>query len=201
MINTKRTFFKLIGAIGFCLLSNLTLATPLHITLDTSNFSGTGWLDLQFNPGLVGSPTATASLSHFSGTIDNNLTAYIDGDVTGTLPGNLLFTNSSSFNDVFQPILMGGSFSFDLLLESILQPSNSSTIFSLALYGADMSTALGKADPFTNSLLTFELASELTTNINDTLLVKITKVPEPQAWLLLLLGIALIAVRKKSILQ
>ncbi len=108
-----------------------------QFTMNTSSLEGsTGYLDLQFSEqGVVAgagqtayNTTATATIQNFS--TDGVLTAEnpystpnpfggVDayGDVSGTLPGNVIFSaqGDGSTNEYSQPIVFGNTLSFDVL--------------------------------------------------------------------------------------
>jgi hypothetical protein len=126
----------------------LTLAGPVAaasinyvITLNTSSLAGTsGYLDLQFNPGTIpGTPGAQAKTTLFSTDsvlhADDPMTGPI-GNVTGALPGDLTFLNTTMFNDYFQKMTFGDSgifnvsFSGDFLTAS----SGNHSAFSVSFY-------------------------------------------------------------------
>ncbi len=181
-----------IAAAALCLVAGASTAAPhYHLSLQTDGYAGTGWLDLQFNPGFDAAP-ATAVLSNFSGMLGSE-PAQEEGGVSGALPGTLAFVNSTPFNDVFQSIQLGGVFEFDLDL------TGSSSVFSVGLYGADMMTALGNPDPFTNSLAVFNLGQD--NEIADPQRVSVASrsdVPEPASpWLLAVALGALGCVRRR----
>jgi hypothetical protein len=183
---------RLLTALALWLATGTAMAAPqYHVDLDTHGLSGTGWLDLQFNPGLDGAP-ATATLSGFSGLLAAGLAPEVQGAVGGSLPGALAFSSSTAFNALFQPIQLGGVIGFNL------EFSGASSVFSVGLYGGDKLTALGDGDPFTNSLATFELGGPRT--VYDAARVTLSAapaVPEPPAGAMLLAALAVAAVMRR----
>jgi hypothetical protein len=136
-------------------LAGSAWANPLSylVTINTSAVTGTsGNLDLQFNPGVLpGTQLATASVQSFStnGTLG---TATLTGNVTGTLPGTLLFDNQTAFNDDFQAIVFGNSIQFDLILSgpAVLAPDGTSVAgssFGIGLWDSTGLNPLLTADP------------------------------------------------------
>lgn len=172
-------------AIVSLLAAGMASATTLHVELDTSAYTGTGWLDLQFNPGLA---PGTASVLNFSGALDAGVLN--DGDVSGALPGVVVLRNSEELNAVFQAIVLGGVFSFDVDFAGGLDSA-----FALALYDATQSMALGSADPLSGALMRFDLGQGVT--VYDAALVRAV-VPEPSSWLLLLAGAAVLVLRLRT---
>ena len=179
---------RLFAALALAMATGMAAAGPLyHVSIDTSAFSGTGWLDLQFNPGFDGTP-ATATLSNFSGALAAGMTPEVQGAVGSSLPGPVTFANSTAFNALFQAVQLGGILGFDL------EFLGTSSVFSVGLYGGDQVTALGNPDPFTNSLVTFELGQGA--DIHDPALVTVAEVvavPEPPVCLLMAAALAAIA--------
>ncbi len=113
-----------IAALGLVFLAALaagsaTAAVTYQVTIDTSSVSGTaGNLDFQFNPGNASSQAATVTLSNFNGG-GGVVTGppQVSGNVTGTLPGNLVFANNpSALNEYFQPFTYGSQISFTVTL-------------------------------------------------------------------------------------
>lgn len=177
-------------ALALALASTAALAGPVfHFTLDTSGYSGAGWLDLQFNPGFDAAP-GTAVLSNFSGALGAG--ADVQGSVGGALPGTLQFTSDTAFNAYFREVALGGMFSFDIEFEG------EGSLFSVGLYGSDQVSALGNGDPFTNSLA--QVVSGSTPQVFDEGLVQAgiaTPVPEPSSALMLALGLAVLAAMRR----
>ncbi len=146
------------SVLAFCLLLALTsqaTAAVYQITVDT-NFTGVngsaGHINLQFNPG-GNSQAATASVSGFS-TVGGSFNGAPStaGNVTGTLPGTVDFTNASALNDYFHPFIFGDSFQFTLTLagDAVNTPdgvSTSGTSFGIALYDGSGVNALLTTDP------------------------------------------------------
>jgi hypothetical protein len=123
-----------------------------QVTADTSSLPGlgyaTGYIDLQFNPGTVGSAPATAMIAAFSNTTgllplapDSGPT----GDVTGTLASGLTFGNNSGFGDFFEGFTFGSQVSFDVTLDGGVGVTAGSS-FALAFYASDEATPLLSTD-------------------------------------------------------
>jgi hypothetical protein len=82
-------------------------AMVYDITVNSSSVASTaGYLDVQFNPGQsTGAPQAIATISQFvlgGGALSGATPP--DGDVTGSLPGVVVFGNGSLFNAILQPL-------------------------------------------------------------------------------------------------
>ncbi len=206
----KKYFMKRLVRMAACALlfstsAIVARAETFNVLLDTTSLSGSAYLDLQFNPGANNTPAASAVLSGFSGTLDG--AAEVFGELRGSLPGTVVFINSMSYNDLFQPVALGGLFSFRLDFDGdfLANGFDSGSVFAVSLYGADQMTLLGNADPLTGALLSINLIPAsmagpggITIDINDPTLVSVSlapmPVPEPASLLLILAGGAAAAV-------
>lgn len=185
---------------------NASATTLMHVHLDTTALNGDGWLDMQFNPGMDSAPSAMASISNFSGMLNDAELPQIAGDVSGILPSTLVFHNSSFFNDFFQAVHFGGNFDFNVEFSGAFFDaiSDIGTTFSVSLYGNDQVSILGNADA-AGSLLNFELTpasaftlGSVTSNIVDSSIVSLSEVSEPPMLILMLGGlISFLTLRRK----
>jgi hypothetical protein len=110
--------------------------------IDTTSLLGqTGYLELQFNPGL-NPGVASAVITNF--TSDATLTGApaLTGDVTGALPGTVTINNTTGWNDYFQAVTFGNAIHYSLALSGVAGNS-----FGLSFYGADGVTPLLTTDP------------------------------------------------------
>jgi hypothetical protein len=123
--------YKLLFSFG--LLALTTLLTPglcsassiaYTVSVNTSFVSGTtGYIDMEFNPGVPASQPATANVVdlYTNGTLNgftdptNTLTG-ITGDVTGMLPQMVTFDNGQTTNDYAEQIKFGSYIQFYLFL-------------------------------------------------------------------------------------
>jgi len=130
---------RLLGMALLAACSTAYGAVTYSVFVDTSTISGvTGNLNFQFNPG-GGALAASASVTGFTLNGGSFLGApTVTGDVTGLLPGSLLFGNSTVFNDYFHPIQYGSSFQFALTLDgaALTPPPGvpAGTSFGIALF-------------------------------------------------------------------
>lgn len=183
-------------------------ASTYHVSVDSSSlFGNSGFLDLQFNPGDVSAPAATALLSDFAGDATLAPGATVDGSVSGTLPAPLLFGNGAPFDAVLQPVTFGNGFAFTISFDGAYQttPTGSGTRFSLALLDPNYSP-LATVDP-AGTVLQFELVPggevDPVTFDADThgarSIVALNAVPVPAALPLLASGLAVLGlIRRRS---
>lgn len=181
-------------------LATATAATVYNVSVDTTSLFGTtGYLDLQFNPGGVSAPAATATLNGFFGDITLGGLATNDGSMSGVLPGSLVFNNDTAFNAVLQPSAFGNVFGFTISFSGAYETalSGSGTRFSLAVLD-DNFDPLATVDPV-GTILQFELApggAVTATTFNADVfgaesIVTLTAVPVPAALPLLASAFAL----------
>lgn len=190
----------------------LALASPVHamvvdyvVSLNTSALMGTsGFLDLQFNPGTIpGTPGAEAAISLFSGdaVLQNPGQANGTGNVTGALPGELVFHNGTQFNSFFQEVMFGTTISFhaDFSGAFLTALSGAHTAFSVSVYDADGITPLLTTDP-SGALTIFDLApgGEIIPMIFNPSVVTVAAVPLPAAAVLFPTGLSLFAVARRT---
>jgi hypothetical protein len=111
-----------------------------HVALDTSTLgSGTAFLDLGL-ANYADSAPVRATLSHFTGLFGeySESGAGSSGSVAGSV---VLHTNDSGFSDLFQSILLGGQFGFDVSFDTSGTGNTSS--FVAQLYNGDQTGLLG----------------------------------------------------------
>lgn len=185
--------------------SSLALADPLsyHVEIDTSQFSGTGFLDFSFIAGNSPAPGASAILSNFSGAF--GALESQEGSVSGSLPGTLTFGNSGAYNDWFHNVTLGGKFGFNIVFggDFLNTAGNAGTTFGVGLLDYTGIAYLGNAN---GNVLQFEL-----TPLNGGLpasiagssyasIATISAVPEASEWMMLTGGLALIgfALRRRQ---
>ncbi|WP_219117552.1 NF038129 family PEP-CTERM protein [Janthinobacterium sp. UMAB-56] len=185
--------------------SSLALADPLayHVEIDTSAFSGAGFLDFAFIAGNSPAPGASATLSNFSGAF--GALESQEGSVSGSLPGTLTFGNSGAYNDWFHNVTLGGKFGFNIVFggDFLNTSGNAGTTFGVGLLDATATSYLGNIN---GNLLQFELTplnGGLPASIAGSTyasIASISAVPEASEWMMLTGGLALIgfALRRRQ---
>lgn len=182
--------------------STSALASTWYVNVDTSLLAGqTGWLDLQFNPGDVAAPPATAAVAAFATNGGALLaSATPTGDVSGSLNSAMTLGNSQYFNDLLQAVTFGTNLNFSVnldLLNPNLDPAAPGTAFSLSFYDAAYNSLL--ADPAWGAALVMNLKADGATEVlAQSAPVTLsstapTAVPLPGAFGLLLAGVSMLA--------
>ncbi|MEP7162824.1 MAG: NF038129 family PEP-CTERM protein [Candidatus Moraniibacteriota bacterium] len=167
-------------------------ADPIPIILNTSSLAGTNAV-LAFDLIDGGTPGNTVTISGFSS--NGTLGSFsVTGDVTGSLPGTVTFSDSQFFNEYLQNILLGStlSFTFDAT-GNPADPLSFPDAFSLFLL--DPATGLplyATSDPTgANALFLYNIGGQNPLSIYSSNVTQgPNQVPEPStAWLI---GIALL---------
>ena len=185
--------------------SSLALADPLayRVEIDTSQFSGAGFLDFAFIAGNRPAPGASAVLSNFSGAF--GALASQEGHVSGSVPGTLTFGNGGAYNDWFHNVTLGGKFAFNVAFggDFLNTSGNAGTAFGVGLLDYTGMAYLGNAN---GNLVQFELTplnGGLPASIAGSTyasIASISAVPEASEWMMLTGGLALIglALRRRQ---
>jgi len=188
MTNITSLLSRLVLALTLATGAGAAMAVPAsyHVTLDTSAFSGDGYLDLGFNA-LGSSDAATAVVSNVTGAVTGgtNIVGIVNGDLTSTAT----FLNTDD-GDLAQLVHLGGLFSFDVL-------------FDFASTGSGSSFAVSLFDTAFNNLLSTDFAAVITLFPGDGVSVTTfdqaatvtdlsAAVPEPGQWLMMATGLLLL---------
>jgi hypothetical protein len=176
-------------------------ATTLHVTLDTSAYgSGLGWLDLQFNPANTSAAAAAVTLSNFVG-FNSGVAAEVWGDVSGSLASGYVISNSQAYNDLFHSVYLGSTVSFDVSYSGALDSAANGyqSVLGVSLYDASYNQLGATAANGTLAEISYAApvtaAQSVTVNAvtYDSNTVKsVTAVPEPESWLMLGAGLAML---------
>ncbi len=193
MIRFARRSLLAVALAGVAGLAGAAPATNYHVVIDTSGFSGGGFLDFAFIPGSSAASAANATLSHFSGAFGERISG--EGELSGALQSVVYFGNGSGYNDLFHSVTLGGKFSFDIAFggDFLTSAGNTGSTFGVGL----LNDAGYLGNPNGN-VVQFELmpafngnpASVGATGYAGVGLV--AAVPEPSSWLMLGAGLAVV---------
>lgn len=191
MTTITSLFSRLALAMALSLGAGAAMAAPVsyHVTLDTSAFTGDGYLDLSFG-GIDGAAgAATALVSNVTGALTSTT------DVIGAVNGDLTTTasfNNAFYGDLAQLVHFGGVFGFDVLFDFANTGTGSSFALSLldtsfdSLLGTNFAAAIYLTPGSGASFVTFSPFATVTA-------IDVAAVPEPGQWLLMLTGLLLLA--------
>jgi hypothetical protein len=166
-------------------------ASSYHVDIDTSSYAGTGYLDLSLL-GFDASPAATASLSNFSGSYGDVVDQ--SGAVSGSVASTVVIGNSTSYNDLFQQVTLGGVLSFDIAFSGAYASSISEwgSAFAIGLLDSTQTSYLGNTE---GNLVVFSLTSANgvdAAGVSAAVLSNIatvSAVPEASEWLMVAVGL------------
>jgi hypothetical protein len=191
-MNTLQTLFsRALLAAALATGAGLAAAGPLyHVDIDTSALSGEGAFDITFLPSGDAAP-ASATVSAFSG----DLGEYTDASagVSGTLGDSVTFTNTS-FAELFQTIILGGHFGFDLSFSGA-DSGVDGTAFIVSLLDA-----AGASYLVDNPLVAITLLPDATLVSADPAYASVAlaaDVPEPADWALVATGLLLLGMMQR----
>ena len=168
-----------------------------EVSITTAGYQGqAGYLDFQLGRG-PDSENASVAIQSFVS--DGSLSGPAEqaGDVTGSLPGTVTITNTTQFNDYFQPFSYGSLLRFGLTFSgtAISAPSGTAAYgspFYFGLYDTNQ-VPLGPVDALGNAFLIQVNSNGSTTPQIFNGAVAITNasaVPEPSMRALLGVGLA-----------
>lgn len=188
----------------------LAMAGPItyDVTVNTSSITGTaGSLDFNFNPGPLGPQAASLQILNFAsdGSLADcaaNFQGFCPtGDVSGTLPATLTFSNDTAFNDYFDDFTFGTTISFDVSLYGPALSAPNETAASGSTFAFSMFSDAGGTVPALTTDTTDGFAFTVDVNLDGTTTVSnsssqtgvvpqgVSAVPEPKPSALVLLGV------------
>lgn len=186
---------KAVSARGLLALSLLgcaggAVAGPLyHVSLDTTNLSGSGYLDLTFS-NLGDAAPATATLTNFTGHFD--VGSLSQGIVSGDVGSTVTLGNTETFNELLQAVDYGGLFSFDVRFDEA-ESGNVGTDFGVALTNATLDDyAPGTGGNLVVIGLMPGMPDAVSANDRFT---TVAAIPEPASAALLAFGLLLLPIR------
>lgn len=185
MSNLKSLFSKALLAVALATGAGIASAGPTyHVSLDTTSFSGDGFLELTFL-GLGNAAPATATLSNFTGAYGSVVD--VSGPVSGSTDDTITFSNSD-LNDLFQAITLGALFGFDVNFD-VDGSMGAGSSLAVMLAGADSYLTESPAvrielvpggDPVITAVAGIGSVTQA-----------VADVPEPSDWAMLLTGLGL----------
>ncbi len=185
-------FARSLLALALAASAGLSQAATFHAEIDTSAFTGSGWLDFQFFPGTAEAVGAAATLSHFTGAFGID---YERRGGSGSLANSVSLFNAGLGGNLFHSLTLGGKFGFDVSFSGdfVNTAGTVGTTFSVGLLGQDQSSYLGNPD---GALFKIELMP-MNLNIspevlNNSISTVTAAVPEPASYALLLGGLAMV---------
>ncbi|QYF94005.1 NF038129 family PEP-CTERM protein [Massilia sp. PAMC28688] len=191
MFNFKQFAQQALFALAMACGSAAAVAGPTYqVTIDTSSFAGeSGLLDFAFSNGFVGTVGATATLSNFSGSFGVEFDRF--GSVSGAIPGMVSMTNDVLISYLTQAVTLGGNFGFTVHFGGDFETIDdvNESLFSVALYDADMTAMLAQLVDFTIIPGANGVAASIVISAGD--LASVGEVPEPSQLLLMLSALAL----------
>ncbi|GGY58124.1 NF038129 family PEP-CTERM protein [Pseudoduganella albidiflava] len=200
----KLTLRTAIAALALAFGSSAALAdTTLAVSIDTSMFGDTGWLDFQYNPANPGiSPATTVTLSGFQG-FDEGAVVETIGQVTGSQATGYVIGNGDSLNSLFRAVDYGQVLSFNVTFSGDnvdLSGGAYGSTFAIWAYDAGVTTALGSSSAADGRLADITWAPATTVGGSGSFAsasysdaAAISPVPEPSSWLMLGIGAMLVA--------
>lgn len=204
MLANILTLRTAVAALALAFGSSAALAdTTLAVSIDTSMFGNSGWLDFQYNPANPGvSPATTVTLSGFQGFDDSALVETI-GQVTGSPAAGYVIGNGESLNSLFRAVDYGQVLSFNVTFAGDnvdLSGGAYGSTFAVWAYDADVTTTLGSSSAGDGRLVDITWAPATALGGSGTFAsasysdaAAISAVPEPSSWLMLGVGAMLAA--------
>lgn len=199
MTSITSLFSRVVLALTLATGTGAAMAAPVsyHVTVDTSAFTGDGYLDLSFGGIDTQAGAATAVVSNVTGAVTSvtDVIGVVNGDLTGTAS-----FNNAAYGDLAQLVAFGGMFGFDILFDFANTGTGSS--FAISLYDTAFANLL--ATDFAAQIFVTPGAGTTFTTFGPFVTVianDAAAVPEPGQWMLMLTGLLLLAamVRRRSL--
>ncbi len=167
-----------------------------NFNVDTSSISGqSGYIDLQFNPGMSSTGAASAAITNFVSDAVLVGNATLTGGATGQLPATVTLSNTTGYNDYFQAITFGTTANFALNLSG----ATTGNSFALAFLNSAQTSALLTNDTSGNGYATtIDVTSNGANVTNMSSQTSVTATPIPAAAYLFGSGLmGLVGIRRK----
>lgn len=196
MNNLQKLLARLLLAAMLACGAGQAAAGPLYkVSINTATLgSGPAYLGLYFM-GLADATAATAIVTNLTGDLVG--APDVTGNIAGSAPGPIEFSNANGGSDWVQAVTLGGVFSFDVTF--LVGPGDVGSTFGWALFN-DSSYLGADGDLGTVSLQPVAGGNDQYTLAVASPLAEVQAVPEPgSAWLLLLAGLPMMAfVRRRA---
>ncbi|QBE62507.1 NF038129 family PEP-CTERM protein [Pseudoduganella lutea] len=204
MLSTILKLRTAVAALALVFGSSAALAdTTFAVSIDTTMFGNTGWIDFQYNPAIPGvSPATAVTLSGFQG-FDPGAAVETTSQVSGSLASGYVIGNGETFNSLFHAVNYGQVLSFDVTFAGDnvdLSGGAYGSLFGVWAYDADVTATLGASSAADGRLLDITWAPATAPGGSGTFnavsysdAASISAVPEPSSWLMLGIGGLLVA--------
>jgi len=189
-MNLYRCFTRLLLALALFAGAGQGSASPIYsVAIDTSTLgTGQAYVGLYFL-GLGSATPATATVTDLAGAFDG--TAQLTGAVTGGVPGPIVFGNGGDF---VHGITLGGIVSFDVAFD--FGTGGDGITFGWALF--DATQYLGAdGDLGTLSIVPDALPGQQIVLAQFSPISTVNAVPEPPSIMLMIMGLGLLAMRRR----
>lgn len=165
----------------------------LSVVVDTHTLAGVnGNVDFQFNPGPLSAQSATLDIKNFAGaTYLAGSQVDTGGASGGPLPGTVVLTNSTVYNDDFEGVKFGNTMTFTLDFTGSAINSPTGTFSSGSSFAFSLFDSTGNNPLLTNDPNGF--AAIVNVNRNGSLTAttpssSVTILPEPSSWMMMIGG-------------
>jgi hypothetical protein len=197
----RKTLLPIAFALG-CGAVSARADVVLSFVVNTQSLAGTnGYVDFQFNPGVLSTQSATVDVKNFAGATYAAGTQMDTGGASGgPLPGTVAITNSTVYNDDNEGVKFGSTMTFtlDFTGSAINSPNGtalSGSSFAFSLFDATDVTPLLTNDP--NGF-----AAVVNVNTNGSLTTttpsgSVAVLPEPASWLMMGGALSLLGVYRR----
>lgn len=189
MLNLKKILSHSVLALALGACCSAFAAPVYHVTVDTSTLgTSNAVLDLELGA-LTGAAPVTATLSHFTGSYG---ASNFGGNASGSIGTSVSLVNDPGYSDLFQDIMLGGLFSFDLSFD-VGAGGTDGSVFTAMLYNPDFTAALGMDTPLVQiDLMPGEADVLSPANAFASVEPAAAAVPEPSTLLSMVTGLGLL---------
>jgi len=155
-------------------------ALAFNFTVDTTSLAGTtATLAFDFIDGDSANNTAHVSNFLTDGSFGSNPASF-QGDVSGSLNSTVTFSDTSFFNELLQPIILGNTFQFQLDITNAFAGGTPDSFSFFILDSSDF--PLATTDPIIGSNALFALDLTAMGSGNLSVFVSASTQPNPPTW-------------------